>query len=87
MYWYNDNIPTYLVVTESHLNVSLKCQNLGKEKAELTQALVEVLMCEQFLTLLFDFPFEKSLHGVFRGHVQRKLSFTVHRPDLSTVLY
>lgn len=42
---------------------------------------------EQFLTLLFDFAFEKSLHGIFCGHVQWKLPFTVHCPDLSIVLY
>lgn len=41
---------------------------------------------ERFLTLFFDFSFEESLHGVFCGHVQRKLPFTVHRPDVSAVL-
>lgn len=41
---------------------------------------------QRLLTLFFDFAFEKSLHGVFRGHVQRKLSFTVHRSHASAVL-
>lgn len=42
---------------------------------------------QRFLTLLFNLSFEKSLHGVLCGHIQRKLSFTVHRPDVSTMLY
>lgn len=40
----------------------------------------------RFLTLLFDFLFEKSLHGVFRGHVKRKFSFTVDGADVRSVL-
>ena len=41
----------------------------------------------RLLTLFFDFAFEKSLHGVFCGHIQGKLSFAVHRSDVGTMLY
>lgn len=38
------------------------------------------------LTLLLDLLLQESLHGVLGGHVQRKLSFAVDRPDVGAVL-
>lgn len=65
--------------------LSLTCLN-RKDKLQHWSGGINNLT-ERFLTLFFDFPFEKSHHDVFRGHVQRKLSFTVHRPDVSAMLY
>ena len=36
--------------------------------------------------MFFYLALEKSLHGIFCGHVQRKLPLTVHCPDVSAVL-